>query len=177
VLRGREGIIETLAFSPNGKWLATSSIDNTGRLWNVQNPEEVKLLKGHENRIETLAFSPDGKWFATGSFDKTARLWNVQNPEEVKILKGHGAAVTTLAFSPDGKWLATGSFDNTARLWSLDKVYELSNKLDYRQLMLLVKFSQLKAKKVLSNGYFNALCNSITDAELKRAINRYLDLQ
>ncbi len=177
ILQGHEGIVPTLAFSPDGKWLATGSYDKTARLWNVQNPEEVKILQGHEGVIETLAFSPDGKWLATGSEDKTARLWNVQNPQEFKVLKACEDSIIKLAFGPDGQRLATRSGEGIARLWTLNKIYELANKLDYPELILLVKFSQIGTKEVLSNEYFRNLYNSINDPELKTAINKYFGLQ
>jgi WD40 repeat protein/energy-coupling factor transporter ATP-binding protein EcfA2 len=120
-LGGHEGAITTLAFSPDGNWLATGSADTTARLWNMNNPSaEPIVLKGHEEGISTLAFSPDGNWLATGSSDTTARLWNMRDPSgEPILLKGHEDYISTLAFSPDGNWLATGSGDNTIRLWDM----------------------------------------------------------
>jgi len=121
-LSGHEESIYTLAFSPDGQWLATGSFDTTARLWKVDDPSaDPIVLRGHENTISTLAFSPDGQWLATGSADNTARLWKMDDPSaDPIVLRGHENLIRTLAFSPDGKWLATGSDDNTARLWKMD---------------------------------------------------------
>jgi dipeptidyl aminopeptidase/acylaminoacyl peptidase len=112
----QEGV-SSIAFSPDGKTLATGSQDNTARLWNTQTAKPHNTLKGHTAPITSIAFSPDGKTLATGSQDNTARLWNTQTAKPHNTLKGHTAPITSIAFSPDGKTLATGSQDNTARFW------------------------------------------------------------
>ena len=125
-LAGHEDEINTLAFSPDGEWLATGSNDNTARLWNIRNPSAAPIvLKGHEDDILTLTFNPDSEWLATGSKDTTTRLWNVRDPSaEPIVLRGHEDPVGTLVFSPDGRWLITRSvvqtyYEGTARLWNL----------------------------------------------------------
>jgi WD40 repeat protein len=111
-------IVRSVAFSPDGKTIATGSWDNTVKLWNLEG-KEIQTLKGHSASVLSVAFSPDGKTIATGSGDKTVKLWNLEG-KEIQTLKGHGADVSSVAFSPDGKTIATGSGDKTVKLWNLE---------------------------------------------------------
>ncbi|MGW6774788.1 WD40 repeat domain-containing protein [Streptomyces sp. NPDC055037] len=109
-----------LAVSGDGRTLATGSVDNTVRLWDMSNPTRPvprgEPLSGFGNAMCTLAFSPDSRTLATGGYDRAVRLWNVADPDRPKPLgpplPGYAKttmAVRALAFSPDGRTLATGS--------------------------------------------------------------------
>jgi WD40 repeat protein len=108
------------AFSPDGKYIATASVDKMAHLWEVESGKEIRQFIGHTDILYSVAFSPDGKYIATTSADGTARLWDVQTGQELRRFVGHTAGVQNVAFSPDGKYLATVSDDGTARLWDID---------------------------------------------------------
>ncbi len=118
--------IESVIFSPGGRFLALRSKNGTISLWNTQNPADLKKLKlmGHEDEIRVLAFNADGKFVASGSKDKTVRLWYLENLT-VKVLAGHEGEIQALAFSPNDKFLASGSKDKTVRLWNLATLKEV----------------------------------------------------
>lgn len=90
ILRGHAGITIGLAFSPDGKTLASGSTDSTVKLWNVATKQEVATLKGHKGPIWALAFSPDGRTIASGSIDTTIRLWRAASFAETDAPSGAG---------------------------------------------------------------------------------------
>ncbi|MGZ9034617.1 MAG: WD40 repeat domain-containing protein, partial [Rhodospirillales bacterium] len=88
-----ENSVKSVAFSPDGRTLATGSSDNTARLWEVATGREIGVLRGHEDWVKSVAFSPDGRTLATGSWDNTARLWEVATGKEIGVLRGHEHSV------------------------------------------------------------------------------------
>ncbi|QES46522.1 hypothetical protein DEJ50_00255 [Streptomyces venezuelae] len=118
-LSGHDQAVDAVAFSPDGKTLATGSFDNTARLWDVATGKTRHTLKGHTDQVYTVAFSPDGSLLATGGRDADVWLWKVATGERFATLSGHESGVTSVAFAPDGKTLAASSHD-TVHLWDLE---------------------------------------------------------
>ncbi len=123
-LTGHTDSVRELAFSPDGRTLATGSRDNTVILWDMASHRQVgPPLTGHTDWVSSVAFSRDGRTLAAGSDDKSVILWDVQDrdhPIRLGQLEGHTQAVESVAFTPDGTTVASGSDDKTVILWNVE---------------------------------------------------------
>lgn len=119
-LTGHSSVINSVAFSPDGKTLASGSGDNTVKLWDVQTGALKQTLTGHSDLVGSVAFVLDGKMLASGSADNTIRLWDIQTGTAVlkKTLNGHCRGCKD-AVSLDGKMLASASDDNVVKVWNV----------------------------------------------------------
>jgi WD40 repeat protein/tRNA A-37 threonylcarbamoyl transferase component Bud32 len=118
-LRGHERLVTSVAFTRDGKTLASGSDDHTVKLWDVATAREQATLEGHSAGVWSVAFTPDGKTLASGGGEGVVRLWNVAARRQRTPLEGHTGPVSCLAVTADGKTLASGSHDRTVQLWEV----------------------------------------------------------
>ena len=111
--------VNSVAFSPDGRLLASGSLDKTMRLWDPATGEHQRTLTGHTGYVRGVAFSPDGLLLASSSDDNTVWLWDPATGEHQRTLTRHINYAGGVAFSPDGRLLASGSREKTVRLWDL----------------------------------------------------------
>jgi WD40 repeat protein len=115
VLIGHTGPVNSVAFHPNGRTLASGDV--TARPWDLATRQTTTVLTS-ETGVKSVAFSPDGRTLASASTDRTVRLWDPATGQPTAALFGHTEFVRSAAFSPDGHTLGTAGMDGTVRLWT-----------------------------------------------------------
>ncbi len=125
VQTGHAAQVVALAFTSDGKLLASGSVDHTVKIWDALAGTELRALKGHDMSVLSVAFSPDDKLIASGSADNTVKVWEVNTGAAKQTLRGHSLYVQSVEFSPDGKLLASGSADQKVKLWDVKTGTEL----------------------------------------------------
>ncbi|PVF91890.1 WD40 repeat-like protein [Serendipita vermifera] len=119
--QGHTASVSSVAFSPDGRQIASGSTDRTIRVWDAKTGQPIgEPLRGHTQSVYSVVFSPDGQQIASGSDDKTIRLWDAKTGHPIgQPLQGHTHWISSVAFSPDGWKIASGSHDKTIRLWDV----------------------------------------------------------
>jgi WD40 repeat protein len=102
-----DGAVYGLAYSPDGRLLASASHDNTLKLWDARTGQELRVLRGHTNAVQKVIFSPDGKSLLSASWDQTVRIWSIEG-RLLQTLPGFSRPLYALAWSRQGT-LAVGS--------------------------------------------------------------------
>ena len=154
-LSGHTEHIRAVAVTPDGTRVISASggpgEDNTIRIWDIENGEELLKLVGHREHVTSLAVTPDGQRVISGSWDKTIRVWDIESGEQLGIIKSGKESIYTIAVAYDGQQIISGSFKGTLILWDLESGEEVHR---YKMDDNTIKAAALSpdGKRVVSAG-------------------------
>ncbi|GAC1350789.1 MAG: hypothetical protein NVSMB27_36690 [Ktedonobacteraceae bacterium] len=119
--RGHTDRVTAIAWSPNGKYIASGSLDHTVQVWAANPGDHVHplIFRGHTAGVQAVAWSPESLRVVSGSDDKTVQVWDAMTGEHVALYHGHTDSVLTVGWSPDGQSVASGGTDGTVRVWDV----------------------------------------------------------
>ncbi|MFN6275813.1 MAG: protein kinase domain-containing protein [Microcystis sp.] len=140
-LTGHSNVVWSVAYSPDGRYLASGSWDKTIKIWEVATGKQLRTLTGHSDWVNLVVYSPDGRYLASGSYDKTIKIWEVATGKQLRTLNGHSDWVKSVVYSPDGRYLASGDGDNTIKIWEVATGKELRTLTGHSDPVLSVVYS------------------------------------
>ena len=179
MLKGHSSSVSAVAFSQDGKQMASASDDNTVQLWDAATGETLQTLRGHSDRVNAVAFSPDSKQLASASNDKTIRLWDTTKLSRgiaLQTLEGCSHSINAVAISPDGKQLALASDDWIVRLLDAATGEILQPLKGHQDLVNAITFSP-DGKKLASASWYDVIkiWDTATGAALQTIPNQSKD--
>jgi WD40 repeat protein len=123
-LKGHKGTLSCLAYSRDGKLLASGAKDGPVRVWDVDKCKPSRILEGHDGLVRSLAHSADDKWLVTAGRDGKLLVWDYTTGKIQAAMDEGAMGFQVLAFSTDGRTLATGGIDRNVTLWNFDRLLQ-----------------------------------------------------
>ena len=120
ILTGHSGVVNSVSYSPDGRYIASGSWDYTIKIWDATTVTLVRTLTGHSDVVRIVSYSPDGRYIASGSYDGTIKIWDATTGNLVHTLTGHIGYVLSVSYSADGRYIASGGWDRTVKVWVVE---------------------------------------------------------
>jgi eukaryotic-like serine/threonine-protein kinase len=152
VYRAHQARVNGVAWSPDGKFIASSSDDKLVLICDSTNGNTVLTYSGHSDIVNGIAWSPDSQFIASASADKTVQVWEALTGRLVTTYQGHSAAVNSVSWSSNGERIASGSDDTTVQVWAVQNGVILLNYQEHTNSVLSVAWSP-DDKKVASGSW------------------------
>jgi serine/threonine protein kinase len=119
IYRAHPARVTSVAWSPNGKQIASASDDRLVTICNSTTGTTMRTYRGHAAEVYAVAWSPDGKYIASAGADKTVQIWDATTGDHLLTYNGHSGAVNSVSWSSDSTQLASGSDDKTVQVWNV----------------------------------------------------------
>jgi WD40 repeat protein len=120
LLTGHEGVVSSVAVTPDGRLIVSGSYDRTVAVWDLETGARIRQLAGHRDPVSSVAVAPDGRRIASASYDRTVVVWDLESDAHIHRLFGHKDSVSSVAVTPDGHRIVSGSKDETIAVWDLE---------------------------------------------------------
>jgi WD40 repeat protein len=175
-LLGHTQWVFSVAFSPDGKLIATASDDDRVILWQVSDGSQAREIETSSSGITNVDFSPNNLLLATGSWDGNVGLWQVSDGHLLRRLQGHDDSVKDVEFSPDGKLLASASDDFTIRLWSVSDGSLVHTLRGHTAPIHKLAFSPDGTRLASASEDYTIGMWQVSDGSLERSLQGHSDL-
>jgi U4/U6 small nuclear ribonucleoprotein PRP4 len=166
-LKGHAARLCSVAFHPQGDYVATTSFDHTWRLWDMEIGTEILLQDGHWKEVYGVGFHPDGSLLSTTDFGGVVQVWDLRTSKSISHFLGHAKRTLCAEFSPNGFQLATAGDDGTIKVWDLRKRKQFASVPAHSNLITQIQFDRHHNGEYLASSSFDGTVKTWSSRDWK----------